>query len=69
MELPARSRTDRLAPGLPGQRLCPRKKGGAATGPNPTDGGKADTKRHLVTDARGTPLGFCLAGPAGTRAS
>ena len=27
-----------------------------ATGPNPTDRGKPGTKRHLVTDARGTPL-------------
>lgn len=35
---------------------------GSATGPNPTDRGKPGTKRHLVTDARGTPLGFCLSG-------
>ncbi|RYY07616.1 MAG: IS5 family transposase [Alphaproteobacteria bacterium] len=40
----------------------PAKKGGPATGPNPTDRGKPGTKRHLVTDARGTPLGFCLSG-------
>ena len=26
-------------------------KGGAATGPNPTDRGKPGTKRHVVTDA------------------
>ncbi len=32
------------------------------TGPNPTDRGKPGTKRHLVTDARGTPLGFLLTG-------
>ena len=37
-------------------------KRGSATGPNPTDRGKAGTKRHLVTDARGTPLGFRLSG-------
>ncbi|TFL16195.1 IS5 family transposase [Jannaschia formosa] len=38
------------------------KKGGAATGPNPTDRGKPGTKRHTVTDARGTPLGLTLTG-------
>ena len=39
-----------------------RQKGGPATGPNPTDRGKPGTKRHLVTDARGTPLGVTLTG-------
>ena len=29
---------------------------GAKTGPNPTDRGKNGSKRHLITDARGTPL-------------
>lgn len=50
----------RLAPGLSRQRgrACP--KGGAETGPNPTDRGKAGTKRHLVVDAEGTPLGLTL---------
>ncbi len=47
---------------MPGQRLGPGKKGGAATGPNPTDRGKPGTKRHLVTDARGTPLGLTFTG-------
>ena len=42
------------------QRGC--KKGGAATGPNPTDRGKPGTKRHIVVDARGTPLGVTLSG-------
>ena len=37
-------------------------KGGSDTGPNPTDRGKAGTKRHVVTDARGTPLGVLLTG-------
>ncbi len=55
-------RSDRLEPSEPGQRLCPGPKRGSATGPNPTDRGKAGTKRHLVTDARGTPLGVCLSG-------
>lgn len=39
-----------------------RRKGGAATGPNPTDRGKPGTKRHLVVDRRGTPLGVTLSG-------
>jgi transposase len=56
-------RADRLAPGFAGQRVCRGKKGGSATGPNPTDRGKPGTKRHLVTDARGTPLAL-LIGPA-----
>ncbi|MFH5927496.1 IS5 family transposase [Roseomonas xinghualingensis] len=38
------------------------KRGGAEVGPNPTDRGKPGTKRHLVTDARGTPLGLMLSG-------
>jgi transposase len=29
---------------------------GARTGPNPTDRGKAGSKRHLLTDANGLPL-------------
>src|SRR3954447_592559 len=36
--------------------------GGAATGPNPTDRGKPGTKRHIITDRRGVPLGFILTG-------
>ena len=32
------------------------------TDPNPTDRGKPGTKRHLVVDARGTPLGLRLSG-------
>lgn len=59
-EAPARSRRDRLATGEPGQCLRPGQKRGPATGPNPTDRGKPGTKRHLVTDARGTPLGLRL---------
>ncbi|MFC7557688.1 IS5 family transposase [Pseudoroseomonas wenyumeiae] len=38
------------------------KKGGAGTGANPTDRGKAGTKRHFVTDRRGIPLAFLLTG-------
>ncbi|WP_414653623.1 IS5 family transposase [Geminicoccus sp.] len=40
----------------------PAKKGGAATGPNPADRVRPGTKRHLVTDARDTPLGLTLSG-------
>ena len=36
------------------------RRGGAETGPNPTDRGKAGTKRHVVVDRRGTPLGLRL---------
>jgi transposase len=45
-----------LEPGERGQRLCPGKKGGAHTGPNPTDRGKAGSKRHVVVDRQGLPL-------------
>jgi transposase len=34
----------------------PGKKGGTKTGKNPTDKGKAGSKRHLVSDRRGVPL-------------
>ena len=36
--------------------------GGAATGPNPTDRGKGGTKRHLLTEAKGIPIGLCVTG-------
>jgi len=36
--------------------------GGAGTGPNPTDRGKSGTKRSLLTDGRGVPLGVAVAG-------
>ncbi|ONH81067.1 IS5 family transposase, partial [Roseomonas mucosa] len=51
-----------MAAGRAGQCHCSGEKGGAETGPNPTDRGKPGTKRHLVTDARGTPLGLTLSG-------
>jgi len=35
---------------------------GPATGLNPTARGKPGAERHLVTDGRGTSLGFCLSG-------
>ena len=55
-----RSGQDRLEPGERGQRLCPSQKGGAQTGPNPTDRGKAGSKRHLVVDRQGLPLAVLL---------
>lgn len=36
--------------------------GGEATGPNPTDRGKSGTKRSLLTDGQGVPLGVVVAG-------
>jgi len=45
-----------LEPCEPGQRQCPGQKGGEATGPNPTDRGKAGSKYHLVADRNGVPL-------------
>jgi putative transposase len=35
---------------------------GKKTGRNPTDRGKLGTKRSLLTDGRGVPLGLALAG-------
>jgi transposase len=48
----------RRRPGAGGgrQRVRPRFKGGAHTGPNPTDRAKKGCKRHLLTDADGVPL-------------
>ena len=37
-------------------------KSGRGDGPNPTERGKPGTKRHLVVDARGTPLGLVPTG-------
>lgn len=36
--------------------------GGSATGPNPTDRAKCGTKRHLLIDGTGAPLGLHLSG-------
>lgn len=38
------------------------KKGGQATGPDPTNRGKPGTKRHVVSDRRGTPLAAVVTG-------
>ncbi len=36
--------------------------GGKATGPNPTDRAKSGTKRSLITDGSGIPIGLAVAG-------
>lgn len=36
--------------------------GGEATGANPTDRGKSGTKRHLLTEAAGLPIGLIVTG-------
>ncbi len=43
-------------------RWARRRWAGKKTGPNPTDRGKRGTKRSLLTDGRGVPLGVALAG-------
>jgi transposase len=50
---PGPGKRHRLEPCLRGQRVCSRQKGGEETGPNPTDRGRAGSKRHLITDAQG----------------
>ena len=57
-----RGRTTRREPRQPGRRICPGQERGTATGPNPTDRGEPGTKRHLVVDARGRPLGLAFTG-------
>ena len=56
----ARCQPDRLVARLGRQLRRAGKKGGLGTGPNPVDRGKAGTKRHLVVDGHGTPLGLTL---------
>jgi putative transposase len=36
--------------------------GGGETGPNPTDRGKKGTKRHMLTEASGLPIGLVVTG-------
>src|SRR3712207_9332762 len=45
-----------LVAGQPGLGQRPGEKGGALTGPNPTDRGKAGSKYYLLVDAHGLPL-------------
>src|SRR5438034_4008369 len=44
----------------PTARRCLPPLGGAATGPDPTNRGKLGTKRHVLSDRRGAPLGVVL---------
>jgi hypothetical protein len=55
-----RSRPDRVGARFFGLGEHPGQKGGAKTGKNPTDKGKAGSKRHLVSDRRGIPLSVML---------
>ena len=59
---PRAAQCHRLQAGGSRQRLCGGQKGGSATGANPTDRGKAGTKRHVLTDAQGIPLAIRLTG-------
>ena len=38
------------------------RKGGRRDGPNPTDRGKPDTKRHIMVNGAGVPLAVVLTG-------
>ncbi len=53
-------RRDRLVAHRFRQLQCGGEKGGDLTGKNPTDTGKAGSKRHLVVDAQGVPLVVAL---------
>jgi len=44
----------------PTVRRCLPPLGGVATGPDPTNRGKLGTKRHVLSDRRGAPLGVVL---------
>ena len=59
---PRRSRPNRLGAHLFRLGFHPGKKGGEKTGKNPTDKGKAGSKRHLVSDRRGIPLAVMTSG-------
>jgi hypothetical protein len=56
LEATWREKRHRLVTSEPGCLEHPGKKGGAKTGPNPTDRGKKGSKHHLLTDAQGIPL-------------
>jgi len=57
---PGAGRPDRLGACLARLGFRPRQKGGAKTGANPTDKGKAGSKRHVVSDRGGIPLAVVL---------
>src|SRR5215213_7126870 len=57
---PGRGRPDRLGAGVFGLGERAGQKGGRRTGPNPTDKGKAGSKRHVVADRGGVPLAVVL---------
>jgi transposase len=51
---------DRLVPRDPGRSICPGKKRGALTGPNPVDRGKPGSKIHTLSDRAGIPLAIAI---------
>jgi transposase len=53
---PRRGERHRLGPSRARQRDRAGQKGGAGTGPNPTDRGRPGAKRHVLTDGNGVPL-------------
>ena len=57
---PGTTQRYRLPAGCARQRVGRGKKGGAQTGPNPTDRGKPGSKLHILTDANGIPLAVRL---------
>ena len=57
---PRGGRRDRLGEGFYGLGECAGQKGGQRTGANPTDKGKAGSKRHVVSDRGGIPLAVVL---------
>ncbi len=59
---PRRGRQARLESGFRRCRFGGGSKRGAHTGPDPTNRGKKGTKRHIVVDGHGTPLGVVISG-------
>src|ERR1035437_2366617 len=59
---PGPGRGHRLVQGADRFLLGPRRFWGVCTGPNPTDRAKNGSKRHVITDARGTPLAIVHTG-------
>ena len=58
----ARRGRTRLVACLGGLLLHTGQKGGRGTGPSPVDRGKRGTKRHLIVEGHGTPLGLTTTG-------
>ena len=61
-EVLRREEGHRLEVDVVGQRHRQGAKRGDLTGPNPTDRAKSGTKRHILADGRGVPLGLTISG-------